>query len=160
MKIEVRWSGRPLRPTRPRAKLYTVTVNDSTAEVYTSCSSRFSHRCLLVSLPEVITATFAKRLKEARDLRGLSQRALGGLVDKDGDKNRGAIRVNRYEQQVNQADMTKAAELAQALDVPLAFLFAEDDDLAAAILAFAKLPAEQRARMRAELERLAGQQAP
>jgi len=102
-----------------------------------------------VSLPEAITATFAKRLKEARDLRGLSQRALGGLVDKDGDKNRGAIRVNRYEREVNQADMTKAA-----------FLFAEDDDLAAAILAFAKLPAEQRARMRAELERLAGEQSP
>ena len=130
----------------------------STAEVYGSCSLRLSHRCLLVSLPEAIPAIFAKRLREARDLRGLSQRALGGIVDKDSDKNRGAVRINRYERGVNQADMTKAAELAQALDVPLAFLFAEDDDLAAAILAFAKLPAEQRARMRAELERLAGQQ--
>lgn len=130
----------------------------STAGVYGSCSLRFSHRYLLVSLLEAIPAIFAKRLKEARDMRGLSQRALGALVDKDQDKNRGAVRINRYEQQVNQADMTKAAELAQALDVPLAFLFAEDDDLAAAILAFAKLPAEQRARMRAELERLAGEQ--
>lgn len=77
-------------------------------------------------------------------MRGLSQRALGGIVDKDNNKNRGAIRINRYEQQVNQADMTKAAELAQALEVPLAYLFAGDDDLAAAILAFAKLPSEQR----------------
>lgn len=55
-------------------------------------------------------------------------------------------------------DMTKAAELASALDVPVANLFTEDDDLAAAILAFAKLPADERQRMREELERLAGQQ--
>lgn len=54
--------------------------------------------------------------------------------------------------------MTKAAELASALDVPVAYVFAEDDDLAAAILAFAKLPADERQRMREELERLAGQQ--
>jgi len=44
------------------------------------------------------------------------------------------------------------------LDVPVAYLFAEDDDLAAAILAFAKLPSADRQRMREELERLAGQQ--
>lgn len=108
--------------------------------------------------PLLITATFAQQLKQARALRGLSQRALGALVDKDQDKNRGAVLINRYEREVNQADMTKAAELAKALDVPVAYLFAEDDDLAAAILAFAKLSSEQRQRMREELERLAGQQ--
>nr|WP_270067084.1 helix-turn-helix transcriptional regulator [Stenotrophomonas maltophilia] len=91
-------------------------------------------------------------------MRGLSQRALGALVDKDQDKNRGAVLINRYERERNQADMTKAAELAKALDVPVAYLFAEDDDLAAAILAFAKLPSAERQRMREELERLAGKQ--
>lgn len=91
-------------------------------------------------------------------MRGLSQRALGALVDKDRDKNRGAVLINRYERERNQADMTKAAELASALDVPVAYLFAEDDDLAAAILAFAKLSSAERQRMRQELERLAGQQ--
>ncbi len=55
--------------------------------------------------------------------------------------------------------MTKAAELASALDVPVAYLFAEDDDLAAAILAFVKLPSKERHRMREELERMAGPQA-
>lgn len=108
--------------------------------------------------PLAITATFSKRLSEARALRGLSQRALGAMVDKDRDKNRGAVLINRYERERNQADMTKAAELASALDVPVAYLFAEDDDLAAAILAFAKLPADERQRMREELERLAGHQ--
>lgn len=111
-----------------------------------------------MSSTAAITTTFAKRLSEARALRGLSQRALGAMVDKDQDKNRGAVLINRYEREVNQADMTKAAELAKALDVPVAYLFAEDDDLAAAILAFAKLPSGERQRMREELERLAGEQ--
>lgn len=111
-----------------------------------------------VPSPPVITATFSRRLSQARALRGLSQRALGALVDKDQDKNRGAVLINRYERERNQADMTKAAELAKALDVPVAYLFAEDDELAAAILAFAKLSSAERQRMREELERLAGQQ--
>lgn len=79
-------------------------------------------------------------------------------MDKDQDKNRGAVLINRYERERNQADMTKAAELASALDIPVAYLFAEDDDLAAAILAFVKLPPPERHRVREELERLAGQQ--
>ena len=36
--------------------------------------------------------------------------------------------TTRYEQQVNKADMDRAAELAKALDVPLAYLFADADD--------------------------------
>lgn len=78
-------------------------------------------------------------------MRGLSQRALGALVDKDQAKNKGAVRVNRYEQQVNRADMESAAELAKALDVPVAYLFADDDQLAQLILDYWKLPAERRA---------------
>lgn len=88
-------------------------------------------------------------------MRGLSQRALGALVDKDESKDKGAVRINRYEQQVNRADMDTAAAMAKALDVPVAFLFADADDLAEAILAFAKLPANQRARMLDEMKRLA-----
>lgn len=72
-------------------------------------------------------------------MRGLSQRALGALVDKDQSKDKGAVRVNRYEQQVNRADMESAAELAKALDVPVAYLFADDDQLAELILVFNRL---------------------
>lgn len=78
-------------------------------------------------------------------MRDLSQRALGALVDKDRDKNRGAARVNRYEQQVNLADIEKAAELAEALNVPLAYLFADDDQLAKLILDYGKMSEEKRA---------------
>jgi transcriptional regulator with XRE-family HTH domain len=96
-------------------------------------------------LSQSITAIFAKRLKAARTLRGLSQRALGGLVSDS--KSNGSVRINRYEQEVNRADMDTAAALAQALDVPLAYLFAEDDDQAELLLAFAKLPKSGRTKL-------------
>lgn len=77
-------------------------------------------------------------------MRGISQRALGALVDKDQDKNRGAVRINRYEQQVNLADMEKAAALAKALDVPVAYLFADDEQLAKLIFDYWNLTPERR----------------
>lgn len=80
-------------------------------------------------------------------MRGLSQRALGALVDRDQSKDKGAVRVNRYEQQVNRADMESAAELAKALDVPVAYLFADDDQLAKLILDYWKLPPDRRAEL-------------
>lgn len=100
-----------------------------------------------------VTAIFAKRLKAARAMRGLSQRALGGLVS--GDKANGSVRINRYEQQVNRADMDTAAALAKALNVPLAYLFAEDDDQADMLLAFAKLTKAERSKLLSEAKRLA-----
>lgn len=78
-------------------------------------------------------------------MRGMSQRALGALVDKDQSKDRGAVRVNRFEQQVNRADMDTATAMAKALGVPVAYLFAETDDLAELILAYSKLDADKKA---------------
>ncbi len=78
-------------------------------------------------------------------MRGLSQRALGALVDKDQSKDKGAVRINRYEQQVNRADMESAAALAEALDVPVAYLFADDDQLAKLILDYWTLAPDRRA---------------
>jgi transcriptional regulator with XRE-family HTH domain len=106
-----------------------------------------------VSPPDAITAIFAKRLKEARSMRGLSQRALGALVDKDQSKDKGAVRINRYEQQVNRADMDSAAALAKELGVPVAYLFAETDDLAELILAYSKLDATQKAALLSSIKR-------
>ncbi|HEY5972299.1 MAG TPA: hypothetical protein VIT22_10085 [Pseudoxanthomonas sp.] len=44
--------------------------------------------------------------------------------------------------------------LGKALDVPLAYLFAESDDLAELILAFSRLGAKQRAKLLAELKKI------
>jgi transcriptional regulator with XRE-family HTH domain len=109
-------------------------------------------------LPDRVSAAFSKRLKQAREMRGLSQRALGALVDEGKDKNRGAVRINRYEQQVNLANLKTAGELANALEVPLAFLFAESDELAELILAFERLSAEERAKVLNDLKRRASKQ--
>lgn len=98
-----------------------------------------------LALPTSVAAIFAKRLKAARALRGLSQRTLGGLVADD--KANGSVRINRYEQQVNRADMDTAAALAKALDVPVAYLFAADDDQAELLLAFDKLSKSERSKL-------------
>lgn len=95
---------------------------------------------------------FAKRLKQARELRGLSQRALGDALGLG--KQVGSTRINRYERQASLCDMETASRIARELDVPLAYLFAEEDDQAEMNLAFCKLTKTQRAKLLAEIERL------
>lgn len=78
-------------------------------------------------------------------MRDVSQRALGAMLGMT--KKNGSVRINRYEQQTSRADMDTAAEIAAALDVPLAYLFAEDAGLAEWILAYKKLDASQRSKI-------------
>jgi transcriptional regulator with XRE-family HTH domain len=71
------------------------------------------------------------------------------------DKANGSVRINRYEQEVNRADMDTAAALARALDVPLAYLFAEEDDQAEMLLEFAKLTKSERSKVLGQVRELA-----
>ena len=71
-----------------------------------------------------------------------------------GDKGTGSVRINRYEQEVNRADMDTAAALARTLDVPLAYLFAEEDDQAEMLLAFAKLTKAERHKVLGQVRKL------
>ena len=75
-------------------------------------------------------------------MRDVSQRALGAMLGMT--KKNGSVRINRYEQQTSRADMDTAAEIAAALDVPLAYLFAESEELAGWILLFEKADRETR----------------
>jgi transcriptional regulator with XRE-family HTH domain len=97
------------------------------------------------------SAVFAKRLKQARELRGLSQRALGDALGLG--KRVGSTRINRYEQRTSLCDMETASKIARELGVPLAYLFAESDDLAEAILAFSQLPKGERAKVLAGMKK-------
>jgi transcriptional regulator with XRE-family HTH domain len=99
-------------------------------------------------------AVFAKRLKEARAAIGVSQRALGDALGLG--KQVGSTRINRYEREVSQCDMDTASKIAQELGVPLAYLFAESDDLAEVILTFAKLSKTDRSKALADLKRRLG----
>ncbi|HEL4242589.1 helix-turn-helix transcriptional regulator [Stenotrophomonas maltophilia] len=83
-----------------------------------------------------------------------SQRALGlkmGL-----EKHVAANRVNRYESQARGIDLDGLGKLAEVLDVPMAYLVAEDAATADAVLALAQLSPEQRAKAVAGLLKAAG----
>jgi transcriptional regulator with XRE-family HTH domain len=97
-------------------------------------------------------AVLSRRLKEARERKGLSQRQLGiaaGL-----DRFVASTRINRYEKGVHHPDPVTVQRMADALGVPAAYLFASDDKLARLILAFNSLPAKIQERVVSDLERL------
>jgi len=99
-------------------------------------------------------AVLSRRLKEARERKGLSQRQLGiaaGL-----DRFVASTRINRYEKGVHHPDPVAVQRVADALGVPAAYLFASDDKLARLILAFNSLPAKAQERVVSELEHMVG----
>lgn len=86
-------------------------------------------------------AIFAARLIQARQLRGLSQRALGDRMGLG--KEKGSSRINRYEHQVTAIGFDNLGLLAQLLDVPVAYLMADDARMADAILALSQAHDDQ-----------------
>lgn len=80
---------------------------------------------------------FCKRLKEARLAAGLSQKRLG--IAAGIDEFVASTRINRYEKGVHEADIHTAQKLAQTLNVPLAYFYVENDQLAAIVMNFDKL---------------------
>ena len=81
---------------------------------------------------------WARRLKDARLAAGLSQRQLG--IDAGLDEFVASTRVNRYETGVHRADYGIAVKLAHALNVPVAYLYCDDDGMAQTLLALHRAP--------------------
>ncbi|MBI6215812.1 helix-turn-helix domain-containing protein [Proteus sp. DFP240708] len=81
---------------------------------------------------------FCRRLKEARLAAGLSQKNLG--IAAGIDEFVASTRINRYEKGVHEVDIGTAQKLADVLDIPLAYFYAQDDQLACLIKCFHKLP--------------------
>lgn len=92
--------------------------------------------------PQTARAAFAARLVQARQLRGLSQRALGDRMGLG--KEKGSSRINRYEHQVTAIGFDNLDTLAQVLEVPVAYLLADDATMADAILALSQADESQR----------------
>ncbi len=80
-----------------------------------------------------IHAFFAARLIQARQMRGFSQRSLGDAMGMG--KERGAVRINRYEHQVTAIGFESLETMAEVLEVPASYLLAESARMADAILA-------------------------
>jgi len=97
-------------------------------------------------------AVLSRRLKQARERKGLSQKQLG--IAARLDRFVASTRINRYERGVHQPDPVTVQRLADALDVPVAFLFASDERLARMILAFSSLSAKVQDSVIADLERM------
>lgn len=83
----------------------------------------------------------------------MSQRQLGIAAGLDPFV--ASTRINRYERAVHLPDPATVQRMADALGVPAAYLFASDDRLARAILAFSALPSKAQERLIAEMERIA-----
>jgi len=84
----------------------------------------------------------AKRLKEARIRAGLTQERLGVLAGID--EASASARMNQYERAKHEPDWLTVQRLAAVLEVPVAWLYAEDDKTAELLLAFNALSLEAR----------------
>lgn len=75
---------------------------------------------------------FTIRLKQARERKGLSQRRLGILMGIHEDS--ASSRINQYEHGKHEPDYGTVQRLAEVLEVPTAYFYAENDLLADLIL--------------------------
>jgi len=77
------------------------------------------------------------RLREARERAGISQKQLG--IKAGIDPGVASARINQYEKGKHLPHLVTAKQLAKVLGVPAPYLYADDDDLAAWILAFGRV---------------------
>jgi transcriptional regulator with XRE-family HTH domain len=80
----------------------------------------------------------AKRLREARLKAGLSQERLGVLAGID--EMSASARMNQYERGKHVPDISIVEKLAEVLNLPSAFFYAADDDVAQLLCHFHRLP--------------------
>lgn len=81
-------------------------------------------------------------MRELRLSNGLSQRLLG--IEAGIDEGVASTRINRYEQGVHSPDYLTAKRIARALNVPLPYLYCEDDALAELVASFSAAPPSAR----------------
>ncbi|MFT3669669.1 MAG: helix-turn-helix transcriptional regulator [Pseudoxanthomonas sp.] len=94
----------------------------------------------------------AARLRQARRLRGLSQREVG--VRMGLDKDTASARISRYESQSMAISLESLFELAHALEVPAAYLLASTPAMADAILALGRQSEAQQGSLASILDAL------
>ena len=80
-----------------------------------------------------------RRMRARRDELRWSQEKVGVLIGIDESSSR--ARISRYELGVHEPPVTTARLIADALKVPLAYLFCEDDDVADLLLQLHQLDA-------------------
>lgn len=79
-----------------------------------------------------------QRLKSARKLAKLTQEKLSNKLGFD-DRSHGTARISQYETGKHAPDFAMAKKMADALGVPVAYLYCDDERLAQLLLCAAKL---------------------
>lgn len=102
--------------------------------------------------PLLPRAVVAARLRQARALRGLSQRETG--VRMGLNKDTASARISRYESESMAISLEALFELAQALEVPPAYLLATTPAMADAILTLGGESEAQQAKLAQVLDAL------
>jgi transcriptional regulator with XRE-family HTH domain len=79
-----------------------------------------------------------QRLKSARKLAKLTQEKLSNKLGFD-DRSHGTARISQYETGKHAPDFAMAKKMADALDVPVAYLYCDDEDMSDLLLEANKL---------------------
>jgi transcriptional regulator with XRE-family HTH domain len=82
------------------------------------------------------------RLKQARELRNISQRQLGIIAGISPDS--ASARMNQYETGKHTPDYVTLSRIAQALSVPTAYFYTDDNDLSQLLLLWDNIPKSKR----------------
>ena len=97
---------------------------------------------------------WGERLKQARVAAGLSQKKLG--IEAGIDPSVASTRINRYELGVHKPNLLAARNLAKVLGVPVAFFYADEDEIADLIYRYSKAEPSVRRRIHALLDNING----
>ncbi len=83
------------------------------------------------------TTLFGRRLRAARTRAGIPQDKLGVIIGMD--EGSSSARISRYETGVHEPPFATAANLAMALEVPVAYFYCDDERLADFLVQYAAL---------------------
>lgn len=90
-------------------------------------------------------AVVARRLREAREISGLSQKQLG--IKAGIDEFSASPRINQYERGKHTPDFSTVERLAKVLKLPTPYFYCREDDLARLIVAWGRLPSASRRKL-------------
>ncbi|MCG9082357.1 helix-turn-helix domain-containing protein [Laribacter hongkongensis] len=93
-----------------------------------------------------LTTVFGRRLREARRRAAIPQDQLGVKIGLD--EGTASARMSRYETGAHEPPFSIAMKLAQALSVPTAYFYCEDDELADLVLAWGRVTRLERERIK------------
>ncbi|MCD2165053.1 helix-turn-helix domain-containing protein [Comamonas koreensis] len=98
----------------------------------------------MLSTPSSTATVLGRRMRARREDLGWSQEKVGVLIGIDESASR--ARISRYELGTHEPPIKTARLIAEVLQVPLAYLYCEDDDSARLLLALGTMSKTKRAK--------------